>query len=104
MSQIMTVLEARVDDDRQEDLRAAYRAAAGEERPAGFLRSMLLQSPADPTLWRIETLWESREQLVAMRAAGVPPRGILIFRAAGAEPTTGIFAVAEEIDASRDAR
>jgi hypothetical protein len=34
-----------------------------------------------------------------MRAAGVPPAGILMFRAAGAEPSTSIFEVMDELTA-----
>lgn len=33
----------------------------------------------NPTLWRIDTVWESPEALTAMRASGGTPRGIQIF-------------------------
>jgi hypothetical protein len=101
MPRIVTLLEAHVPDDRQPDLQAAYSAAADDGFPPGLLRSTLLQDTNDPTLWRIETLWESRESLVAMRGTGTP-RGILIFRAAGAEPTVMILNAVDELAPTRN--
>jgi hypothetical protein len=98
MSRVATVLEARVPLERQDDLRAAYREAAGDAYPPGLLRSQLLQDAGDPTLWRIETVWESFEALKAMRGTGTP-RGILMFRAAGVEPTLSVFLVVEDFQA-----
>jgi len=97
MPRVLTILEARVPQPRQDDLRGAYRGAAQEVFPRGLIRSTLLQATNDPTLWRIETLWESREALEAMRATGGTPRGILIFRAAGAEPTLAVWDVLDEL-------
>jgi hypothetical protein len=90
MTPVITVLEARVAADRDADLQSAYAAAAAGPFPVGFVRSSLLRLPEDPTLWRIETTWVSREALVAMRGAG-KPRGVQIFEAAGAVPTLTIF-------------
>jgi hypothetical protein len=97
MPRVLTILEAQVPQPRQDDLRGAYRGAAQEVFPRGLIRSTLLQATNDPTLCRIETLWESREALEAMRATGGTPRGILIFRAAGAEPTVAIWDVLDEL-------
>ena len=94
---IMTVLEAQVDPARHNDLLNAYHEAARDPKPAGLVRSTLLQASGDPSVWRIETLWESREALLAMRSAGGTPRGILIFRAAGAEPAVSMFTVAAQL-------
>lgn len=101
MSRLLTVLEANVPVERHPDLERAYRTAIAEEAPPGLIRSTLLRDVRDPTLWRIETLWESRETLAAMRSSGVPPRGILIFRQAGAEPVTSILEVVEELRPDR---
>jgi hypothetical protein len=92
MPMILSVLEAHVDPASQGALHAAYGAAANDALPAGLVRSTLSHATHDDTLWRIETLWESREALEAMRGAGTP-RGILIFRAAGAEPIVSLFVV-----------
>lgn len=92
MTYIVTVLEARVEEVRTKDLRAAYREAQKGPFPPGLIRSMLLRAADDPTSWRIETTWASREDLEAMRGAGTP-RGVQMFEAAGASPSLGVFEV-----------
>ena len=92
MPMILTVLEAHVEPAREDALRTAYRDAAQDSLPSGLVRSTLLRATNDRTLWRIETLWESREALEAMRGAGTP-RGVQIFRTAGAEPTLSVLEV-----------
>jgi heme-degrading monooxygenase HmoA len=93
---ILTVLDARVALERAHDLQAAYNSA-GDALPPGFIRSNLLQDSADPEQWRIQTMWESREALEAMRSKGTPG-GVLIFRSAGAEPTLTVFSVMASLD------
>jgi len=94
---VLTILEATVAPDRVADLRAAFHNAAAKV-PPGFIRSHLVSAAADPTPWRIETLWMSREALGAMRQTGTPA-GVLMFRAAGAEPSLSIYDVASTIEA-----
>jgi hypothetical protein len=94
---VLTILEATVARERVADLQSAFRDAAAHI-PAGFIRSHLVSSAADPTRWRIETLWSSREALAAMRLAGTP-QGVLMFRAAGAEPSLSLYDVVASIDA-----
>src|SRR5207249_8966819 len=91
-----TILEAHIPHALQADLRSAYRNAADEAFPPGLVRSSLLQATEDRTLWRIETFWESRDALDAMRGKGTP-RGLQIFRAAGAEPTLTVLDVLDEL-------
>ena len=94
---VLTILEASLSPERVPDLHAAFRSASASV-PPGFIRSHLVSSADDPTRWRIETLWSSREALVAMRQAGTPA-GILMFRAAGAEPAFTLYDVALTIEA-----
>ena len=94
---MLTVLEATVAPERVADLQAAFHNAATQV-PSGLVRSHLVTAVADPTRWRIETLWTSREALAAMRQAGTPA-GVLMFRAAGAEPTLSVYDVAFTIEA-----
>jgi hypothetical protein len=94
---VLTILEATVPSDRAADLQAAFRRAAGEV-PPGFIRSHLVSASTDPTRWRIETLWTGRDALAAMRQAATPA-GVLMFRAAGAEPSLSIYDVAATIEA-----
>lgn len=95
---ILTVLEGTVAVGRAADLEAAFRAAAGQA-PPGLLRTHLLCASTDQTRWRIETLWQSRAVLDAMRQSTSTPAGVLMFRAAGAEPTLTIFEVIATIEA-----
>ena len=94
---VLTILEATVAPERAADLQAAFRDAAPEV-PPGFVRSHLVSATADSTRWRIETLWTSREALASMRQAGTPA-GVLMFRAAGAEPSLSLYDVAATIEA-----
>jgi len=94
---VLTILEATVSPERAADLQAAFRQAAARV-PPGLIRSHLVSAAADPTRWRIETLWASRDALAAMRQAGTPA-GVLMFRAAGAEPSLAIYDVAATIEA-----
>lgn len=98
---ILTVLEAHVPPDGAAALRAAYAAAEGEPLPAGLVRTELLRDARDETRWRIQTWWASRAALDAMRGAGTPA-GVLMFRAAGAEPTLAIFEVVDALPRARE--
>ena len=89
---ILTVLEAHVESGHAAALKAAYEAAGNDPLPPGLVDSRLLRSRVDPTLWRIETLWASLESLERMRSSGTP-KGVEIFRVAGAEPTLTILEV-----------
>lgn len=95
---LVTVLEAQVPAGREDDLLAAFVAAGETPLPAGLVRSALLHDVRDPVRWRIETVWASRAALDAMRSAGTPA-GVLMFRAAGAEPELSVFEVASTIPA-----
>jgi heme-degrading monooxygenase HmoA len=94
---VMTVLEARVEPGRAADLERAFREAAAE-LPAEIVRTSLVRESRDPTLFRIVTFWTSREALMAMRASGETPKGVLIFRAAGAEPELSVSEVVAELE------
>ena len=95
---VITILEAAVAPDRVADLKAAF-SGAGSQVPPGLLRTDLIAAAKDPTHWRIQTLWSSREALDAMRQTGTPA-GVLMFRAAGAEPTLSVFDVVATITGS----
>jgi heme-degrading monooxygenase HmoA len=95
---LVTMLEARVPAGRENDLRDAFVAVGKTALPPGLVRSALLHDARDPARWRIETVWASRDALDAMRSAGTPA-GVLMFRAAGAEPELSVFEVASTIPA-----
>jgi len=89
---ILTVLEADLPAGHEAALQAGFAAAGEKGVPAGLVRSELVRDAREPQRWRIQTWWSSREALDAMRSAGTPA-GLLMFRAAGAEPALSIFHV-----------
>ncbi len=88
---LMTVLEAHVSQEKRTILEKAYKTAIENVEP-GIIQTFLLNGAADSNLWRIITLWRSRKDLDEMRKLGTP-KGILIFREAGAEPKLTVFDV-----------
>lgn len=89
---VVTMLEARVDAERAQDLQQAFSGATGDLPPS--IVETLLLSAADTDVWRLVTVWRSSEDLDAYRASVETPEGVRMFRAAGAEPTLTIFDVA----------
>ena len=93
---VMTTLEAHVEPEKWAALEAAFRT--GTERPEpGIVRAHLVHNSADSSLWRLMAFWSSHEALEQMRSSGETPRGVRMFRAAGAEPVLSIFDVAAEV-------
>jgi heme-degrading monooxygenase HmoA len=90
---VVTMLEARVPPEKEETLREAYREVAADGLAPWLLETFLLHLD-DSDVWRIVTVWRSREELMEYRASVETPSGVLVFRAAGAEPELKIFEVA----------
>ena len=90
---VITVLEANVEAGKWSALQDAYRKGTKEGLPPQMVQTFLLQSTSNQTLWQIISVWKSREALEEMRNSGETPAGILMFRAAGAEPKLTVFAV-----------
>ena len=91
---VITTLEAHIEPDMVPALLAAYQNGLSH-LPPQMIRTFLAHSAADKTLWRIISVWKSREALDEMRHSRETPEGILMFRAAGAEdPQLSIFEVA----------
>ena len=89
---VITILEAHVAPDNAARLEAAYHHGIAQ-LDAGITETFLVRGASDATLWRIVTVWESRAALEAMRQSGEPPRGVVMFRAAEAEPVLSVFEV-----------
>ncbi len=90
---VITILEAHVEAGKESLLQDAYQKGTQAALPPQMTQTFLLQSVADKTLWQIISVWKSREALDEMRNSGETPAGVLMFRAAGAEPKLTIFAV-----------
>ena len=92
---IVTQLEGLVDPDQWETLKEEFRAAC-RQLPAGIYQSYLIQDTADQELWRLFTVWHSREALQEYRASVDAPAGGLIFGRAGVlDPELTVFDVME---------
>lgn len=91
---VITQLEARVTADQWDALKRVFHEA-NQQLPAAIDQSFLIQHSTEQELWRILTVWRSREALDAYRASVQTPGGVLMFRSAGAEPTLTMFDVIE---------
>jgi len=96
---VITILQAQVAPDQWKTLERVYQQAI-TELDRGIEQTFLLHGFADATLWQIVTVWQSREALDEMRRSGETPRGVLMFRAAGAEPVLSVFDVAAHASVS----
>ena len=92
---IMTILQARVASEQWEALQQAFEAQS-KQRPGQLLQSFLVQITTDPTAWQVIGLWPSREALEEIRRSTETPGGVLMFRAAGAEPTLSLFEIMKQ--------
>ena len=91
---VITILEAHIEPDMVSALLVAYQNGLSH-LPPQMIRTYLINSTTDKSIWRILSLWKSREALDEMRRSRETPEGILMFRAAGAEnPHLSIFDVA----------
>lgn len=89
---ILTQLEAQVSPEQWDTLKQAFHEA-GQQLPSAIDRSFLIQDEAKRDTWRILTVWHSRQALQAYRESVETPGGVLMFRAAGAEPSLSIYEV-----------
>lgn len=94
-NRIVTILEAHVSQENWGILQKAYQEL-GEKSKMRPAQSFLIQNKETPTLWKIISVWQDMEFLQKVRQSGETPAGILIFRAAGAEPKLGVFEAKEE--------
>ena len=82
---MLVTLEAQVPEDQWEALERAY-AHAMTHRPDTVLMSLLTHDGHNPTLWRILTVWESREALIAHYESGATMPSMYAFHLVGIEP------------------
>lgn len=77
----VTMTEATVPRFREAELREAWDAlVSAGPLPSGFVESSLLRSG---DTWRIMTVWESANAVLAMRAAGQPAAAVVLEAAGG---------------------
>ncbi len=92
---VITVLEARLEPGQVGKLKSAYQKLTGTGMPTGVQESFLVQSTNDPVVWQLVGIWKSREVFEEYRNSVPTPRGVLMFREAGVEPSLALFEVVE---------
>lgn len=93
----VTIVEGAVEAVREGDLRSAWKDKTAT-LPAGFIESSLLR--AETGTWRIVTVWESKEAVMAMRGSGEPPAALLMFEQAGSKASVSMWTVEDRVSAT----
>ena len=102
---MITVVEAKVAEENWPLLEQAYRQGP-QQLPPGLERSFLVHSLENRGQWQIISVWSGMPSLQKLQQSiesGVIPRGVLIFREAGAEPTHTVYEVVQERASSQAA-
>ena len=94
----MTMVEGEVTEERVADLHAAWKENTAD-LPVGLLESFLVRSESG--VWRIVTVWESKDAVMAMRASG-RPAALVMFERAGSVGSVSMWSVEGRISALRD--
>lgn len=95
--EVMTIVEGRVPASRAAEFENAYAALKKDAPVEGLVRSSLLRSSDKPDIYRIETVWESREALDRMRSSTQVPKAVELFRNVGASPHVEIYEILENV-------
>jgi hypothetical protein len=93
----VTIVEGVVEGTREGDLRSSWAEKTADPLPGGFIESSLLR--AEDGTWRIVTVWESKEAVMAMRASGETPAAPAMFEEAGATPSLSMWTVEGRVSA-----
>jgi heme-degrading monooxygenase HmoA len=94
----VTIVEGAVEVAREGDLRSAWEQTIAAVLPPGLIESSLLRT--EDGTWRIVTVWESKEAVMAMRASGQPPAAPRMFEQAGATPSISMWTVEGRVSAT----
>lgn len=92
---IITMLEARVNADQVSGLVDSFNAS-GDALPPAIVESFLIRE-LNSDLWRIVTVWESREALDGYRTSVDTPEGVRMFRSAGGEPSLSVSEISAHV-------
>lgn len=87
----MTILEGIVPQEMASRLKEKFERIL-KEKPDSIVKTYLIQDLKNTDIWRLITVWRSREALDEMRKQGTPA-GVLVFRSVGAEPTLSIYEI-----------
>lgn len=94
---VITVLEAEVPPERQEELRRTFEQGDEEPRPDALHESYLVKL-RDTNTCQMITVWKSMQGLLDYRNSVETPGGILVFRSVGAEPKLSVSEVLHRLE------
>jgi hypothetical protein len=89
MASVITMVTARIAPNRAPDLTGAFSEAVRAGLPGQRRQTTLLRGDGD--LWRIVTVWRSREDLDTYLASVEEPFARRLLREAGGTPEADVF-------------
>lgn len=95
--EVITIVEGRVPVAKAREFETAYESLKQDALTQGLIRSSLLRNSDNPEIYRIETVWESREALEKMRSSTQTPKAIELFQKVKASPRLEIYDLVYDI-------
>ena len=87
----------KVPISKAKEFETAYESLKQDALTQGLIRSSLLRKSDDREIYRIETVWESREALEKMRSVTQTPKAIELFQKVKASPRLEIYDIVYNI-------
>ena len=95
--EVITIVEGKVPISKSREFETAYASLKQDALTPGLIRSSLIRKSDNPEIYRIETVWESREALEKMRSSTETPKAIELFQKVKASPHLEIYDVVYNI-------
>lgn len=95
--EVITIVEGKVPISKAREFEMAYASLKQGPFPPGWLRSSLLRNGDNPEIYRIETVWESREALEKYRSSTQIPKAIELFQKVKASPRVEIYDIVHNL-------
>jgi hypothetical protein len=93
---VLVAITADVPAGSEEDFVQGFRDLASGPAPPGMKRTELLRLREGG--WRIQTLWESLDALLALRQSGTPPAALQLLDRIGAEHSHEVLFVEQSFE------
>ena len=91
---IMTILECNIDESKWNLLKSKYSEII-KKMPIQMVRTYLVQNAKNRNIWRVISVWKSKEKLLEYRETVPSPEGIMLFKSLGIEPVLTLFEIIE---------
>ncbi len=95
--EVITIVEGKVPVSKAKEFETAYASLKQDALTPGLIRSSLIRKSDNPEIYRIETVWESREALEKMRSSTQTPKAIELFQKVKASPHLEIYDLVHNI-------